>query len=71
MTKTTQQYVLYDRQTGKVFYTGKSRDACQAYALRNKLITAERSATFLHLSWGWMWVDRADRVPAPLVKQEA
>ena len=58
MGKPTKQYQLHNRATGEVAYTGPSVTACQSYGLKHGIITKERSANFVHLSFGWWAIDR-------------
>jgi hypothetical protein len=66
---TKPQFVLHNRETGEIAFTGSGPTACQAYGIKKGIIKKERSNNFIHLTFGWWAIDRADRIP-PLVKKE-
>lgn len=56
------RFMLHNRQTGEVAYTGRSITDCQNYGIRKGILTTERSKNFLHVSYGWWEVAREDRL---------
>jgi hypothetical protein len=55
---TPKKFKLHNRETGEVAFVGSSVTECQTYGLRKGIITKERSANFIHLSFGWWAIDR-------------
>jgi len=51
--KPTKTFRLINTQTNEVAFIGKTPSECKAYAIKNKLISVERSKFFKHISMGY------------------
>jgi len=45
-------FQLINTETKEVAFTGKTPSECQAYAIKKKIFTVERSKYFKHVTWG-------------------
>lgn len=52
-------FQLINTQTNEIAFTEKSLKECQAYAIKKRLFTVERTKYFRHITCGYWVIERA------------